>query len=174
MLHTLSMDDKKSAPFGYVNSPEPIGAAFSPDGHWVAYASSIAGGTSNDSGIFIQPFPANGTVYQVPKVRRGSRAFHPVWAPDGKTIFYVANSAQPFVVVSIKTQPSVTFGSPMQLPLSVPRPALISTNVRGYDLLPDGRILTLVPTADPGTTARSEIRVVINWFEELKRLVPVQ
>ena len=52
VLHTLSMDDKKSAPFGNVNSVEPIGATFSPDGHWVAYAATIVAGTSADSGIF--------------------------------------------------------------------------------------------------------------------------
>jgi len=174
VLHSLSLEDKKSAPFGNVNSPEPIGAAFSPDGHWVAYASVSAAGTSNDSGIFIQPFPANTTVYQVPKARPGSRAYHPVWTPDGKTIFYVPGSSYPFAVVSINTQPSVTFGSPMLLPATVPRPGLISTTVRGFDLLPDGRILTLVPAADQSATLRSEIRVVLNWFDELKRLVPVK
>jgi hypothetical protein len=71
-------------------------------------------------------------------------------------------------------RPSVTFGSPTLLPTNVPRPGLISTNVRGYDLLPDGRVLTLVPATDPGATPRPEIRVVLNWFEELKRLVPVK
>jgi hypothetical protein len=32
----------------------------------------------------------------------------------------------------------------------------------------------LVPATDPGATPRPEIRVVLNWFEELKRLVPVK
>jgi eukaryotic-like serine/threonine-protein kinase len=174
VLHSLSMEHKKSAPLGNVNSVEPIGATFSPDGHWVAYASNRTGRNSPDNnGIFIQPFPATGAVYPMPRVRTGSRDFHPVWAPDGKTIFYVANSNQPFAVVSINTQPSLTFGSPMLLPANVPRPGLISTNVRGYDLLPDGRVLTLVPAA-PGATLHPEIRVVLNWFEELKRLVPVK
>jgi len=174
VLHSLSLEDKKSAPFGKVNSVEPIGAAFSPDGHWVAYASNSTGRNSTDNGIFIQPFPATGAIYQMPKVRTGSRDYHPVWASDGKTIFFVANSNLPFAVVSINTQPSVTFGSPMLLPTNVPRPGLISTNVRGYDLLPDGRILTLVPDAESRATLRPEIRVVLNWFEELKRLVPVK
>jgi Tol biopolymer transport system component len=171
VLHTLSMDDKKSVPFGNVNSREPIGAAFSPDGRWVAYAATTVIGTSPDSGIFIQPFPPTGAVYQIPKVRTVSRAYHPVWSPDGKTILYVPGSNNPFAVVSIKTQPGVTFGSPILLPESVPRPGLISTTVRGYDLLPDGRILTLVPASNP-VILRSEIRVVLNWLEELKRLVP--
>ena len=46
---------------------------------------------------------------------------------------------------------------------------------RGYDLLPDGRILSVSPAAGDGTsgTTANDIRVVLNWFEELKRLVPV-
>jgi hypothetical protein len=65
----------------------------------------------------------------------------------------------------------------MQLPQAVPRPSLISTEVRGYDLLPDGRILSVVPAffQDPaGVVVRPEIRVVLNWFEELRRLVPAK
>jgi hypothetical protein len=79
--------------------------------------------------------------------------------------------------VSVNTQPSVTFGSPIVLPQAVPRPRVLGYEVRGYDFLPDGRILTVVPTPDQdaiGGALRPEIRVVINWFEELKRLVPVK
>jgi len=172
VLYRFSMDDKMSEPFGNVTSPEPIGATFSPDGKWVAYGSG--GRASPDSGIFIQPFPATGTVYQVPKVRLEGRSYHPVWAPDGKTLFFVPGSAFPLAAVSVSTQPVVTFGSPVGLSETVPRPGLLSTDVRGYDLLPDGRILTLVSAADQDTaggTATSEVRVVLNWVEELKRLV---
>jgi Tol biopolymer transport system component len=180
VLYRLSLDDKTSAPFGNVTSPEPIGATFSPDGKWVAYASSQGGGgsgTSPDSGIFIQPFPATGTIYQAPKVRLEGRSYHPAWAPDGKTLFFVPGSANPFAAVSVNTQPSVTFGSPIGLPDAVLRPRLLSTDVRGYDLLPDGRILSVVSASDldaAGGTAIPEVRVVLNWFEELKRLLPVK
>jgi hypothetical protein len=44
---------------------------------------------------------------------------------------------------------------------------------RQYDVMPDGRVLALVP--DPQRSTRSgEIVVVLNWVEALKRLVPVQ
>src|SRR5262249_16721739 len=44
VLHTLSIDTNTSAPFGDVKSAEPPGATFSPDGHWIAYASSERAG----------------------------------------------------------------------------------------------------------------------------------
>ena len=79
--------------------------------------------------------------------------------------------------MSVNTQPSITFGSPIALPQAVPRPSLISSDVRGYDILPDGRILAVIPAFDQdaaGGALRPEIRVVLNWFGELKRLVPVK
>ena len=36
-LWTLSVDDRKPAPFRNVQSVEPLGSVFSPDGHWIAY-----------------------------------------------------------------------------------------------------------------------------------------
>ena len=46
-----------------------------------------------------------------------------------------------------------------------------SGGVPNYDVLPDGlRFLMLKPVAGPPTA--SHINVVLNWLEELKRLVP--
>jgi hypothetical protein len=60
---------------------------------------------------------------------------------------------------------------------TVPKPGLTSTDVRGrgYDVLPGGQLLTLAPAATPDAAAAAalspEVRVVLNWYEELKRLV---
>jgi hypothetical protein len=96
-----------------------------------------------------------------------------VWASDGQSIFLIAASARPTVSVPIVTRPSVTFGAAVELP-NAPRPGLLSTDVRGYDVLPDGRIISLSPLTGDGQDAASkpEVRVVLNWFEELKRLAP--
>ena len=40
-----------------------------------------------------------------------------------------------------------------------------------YDVTPDGKRFVMVQTQGPGST---EINVVLNWFEELKRLVPTE
>jgi hypothetical protein len=40
---------------------------------------------------------------------------------------------------------------------------------RNYDVMPDGKHLVMIAASG---TAGSEITVVLNWFEELKRLAP--
>ncbi len=49
-----------------------------------------------------------------------------------------------------------------------------SLNPRPFDMLPDGRLIGLVPVDDSGGTALAsrEIKVVLNWMEELKQRVP--
>ena len=42
---------------------------------------------------------------------------------------------------------------------------------RPYDIAPDGRLL-MIKGAD-NQAPETQINVVLNWFEELKRLVPV-
>jgi Tol biopolymer transport system component len=175
-LFSLSLADMTSAPFSKVQSTQPTGAGFSPDGRWIAYAAAaqVGGIRSPDRGIFIEPFPATRAKHPVPKM---GIDFHPAWSSDGKEIMYVSAVAQPLVAISVRTQPSVSFGSPSPVSPAVPRPGVTSTDVRGrgYDVLPGGKILTLAPVATTGRAVaapRPEIRVVLNWQEELKRLVP--
>jgi hypothetical protein len=51
------------------------------------------------------------------------------------------------------------------------RGASVSTTpggVRNYDVMPDGRLLVVMPIGDSPPESR-EIRVMLNWFEELRR-----
>ena len=175
VLFSLSVADMMSKPFNNVQSTQPTSAGFSPDGGWITYAAAaqVGGIRSPDRGIFIEPFPATGAKYPVPKT---AIDFHPVWSSDGTEIMYVSAVAQPLVELSVRTQPSISFGSPNPVSPAVPRPGVTSTDVRGrgYDVLPGGKIVTLAPVATGTAVAapRPEIRVVLNWQEELKRLVP--
>ena len=87
-LWVFTIDDRKSQPFGPVQSRESFSASFSPDGQWVAYAFTdrTGGLTSANRGVFVEPFPPTGEKHQVPKM---AVDFHPVWAPDGMRIFFV-------------------------------------------------------------------------------------
>ncbi len=40
---------------------------------------------------------------------------------------------------------------------------------RSYDVMPDGRFVMIQPLQKP---TRTQVHVVLNWFEELKRLAP--
>ena len=83
-------------------------------------------------------------------------------------LFYVTASTNPIVSVPFTTRPTVGFGTPVEL-TRAPRPGLPSWQPRGYDVLPDGRFVSVLIAPGP-----AEVRVVLNWIEELKRLVPTK
>jgi len=167
-LWIYSVQDKKATPFGDVRASNPLNSVFSPDGRWIAY--TLRGPTG--AVIYVQPFPATGARFQISKDDIGH---HPLWSPDGKELFYFPG-ANALVAVSIATQPSFAFGTP------VPVPGGFTSNTtpempRNHDVTPDGKLLVVVPSgqrpsASPTTT--QEIRVVLNWFEEVKQRVPVE
>ena len=85
-LWILSLADKTTAAFPGVTSVDPIGSVFSPDGKWLAYATAAGGATTDvNRGVFVQPFPATGTVYQVP---RQLVDFHPTWSASGQELVF--------------------------------------------------------------------------------------
>jgi Tol biopolymer transport system component len=167
-LWTFSLRDRKATPFGGVHSSNPTNAAFSPDGNWVAYASTERGiGT-----IYVQPFPATGITYQL--FAKGSDSpHHPRWSPDGKKLFYDANEpGTGFEAVSVTTQPTLAFGNAVAVPkLFLMAGASLRTP---YDIAPDGRFVGRI-TAGQTEYVRSsadQIQVVLNWFEDVKARVP--
>jgi Tol biopolymer transport system component len=172
VLWVFTRDGGKIEPFGQVTSAERLSATFSPDGRWVAYASTgQAGGlVSPDRGVFVEPFPATGEKHQAPKRRLD---FHPVWSPEGRRLFYVPAAADPTVSVEVRMRPSIAFGTPVELPRH-PRPRVTSSGVRGYDVFPDGRFVSLGSLPGEGAADQqfNQLRVVLNWTEELKQLVP--
>jgi hypothetical protein len=114
----------------------------------------------------VEPFPPTGEKHQAPRSK--GRDYHPVWARDGAKLFYVTVNANPIVSVPFTTRPTVGFGTPVEL-TRAPRPGLPAWQPRGYDVLPDGRFVSVSIVSGP-----AEFRVVLNWIEELKRLVPTK
>ena len=172
-LWTLSVRDGKLRPLG-VTSQRTIDATFSPDGRWFAYSSSAENDRklmSPDRGVFVQPFPPNGAIYQAPKVLID---LHPVWSPDGRELMYIpALASAQLATVQVAARDGLTFGVPVTSPFwIIPNSSL--TQPRAYDVLPDGRFVGLIDASEPDgslTNGASEIRVVLNWFEELKARV---
>lgn len=164
-LRTLSVRDKKDAPFGRAESPEAMDAVFSPDGRWVAY--------DVESRIYVAPFPPSDEPREAPEAGR-----NPFWSGDGKQLFYGGAGRELFGVVTFSATPTPVFGIPSTVPrsgLNAPGPALR----RNYDRDPrSDRILGVLSAAsvDQTTGAATEptIEVVLGWFEELKLLVPVK
>jgi serine/threonine-protein kinase len=169
-LWSLALRDKKAAPFAAVHSDRSsTGAAFSPDGRWVAYTSTLnAAGAAYP--LFVQPFPPTGTIRQIV-----SRGVHPSWSPDGRELFFDTDFSG-FAVVSVSAAPTFTFSDS----LSVPKGGANDQGPqrpRNYDIGLDGkRFLGVVPggVASQSGLVAPQIEVVENWFEELKARVPTK
>jgi serine/threonine protein kinase/WD40 repeat protein len=165
-LWQLSLKDKTLAPYGDVRSSSETGAVFRPDGRWVAYSATEAGGVTS---IYVQPFPATGAKHVLVRSQRAS-PHHPIWSPDGSALAYVPGPGM-FERVSVSTQPTFGFGNPESVPRSF-QGGPPGTR-RMYDMMPDGRILGAVtPGQMGGENTMAEILVVLNWFEELKARLP--
>jgi eukaryotic-like serine/threonine-protein kinase len=181
----FSLKKKEATPFGGIQSVTATNAEFSPDGRWVAYSASagdqsaaVAGALN---GVFVQPFPATGAIFQVPRTEQQGGFRHQLWSRDGKEIFYMIGGAPVrFRVVEATTRPSFAFGNPATL--SKPSFWLDSggDQARQYDVLPDGqRFIIRVPAGSIGaftnaTRSAPRIEVVLNWTEELKQRVPTR
>jgi eukaryotic-like serine/threonine-protein kinase len=150
---------RKAEPF--LQTPFNEGAArFSPDGRWLAYVSDESGGFE----IYVQPYPGPGGKWQI-STGGGSE---PVWNPNGRELFY--RSGDKMMAVDITTQLSFAAGKPRMLFDGHYEPPPFP--IANYDVSPDGqRFLMLKPSEQEA--APTQINVVLNWFEELKRRVPV-
>jgi serine/threonine protein kinase/Tol biopolymer transport system component len=161
-LWMFSMKDKTSVRFDDVESGTPPDSVFSPDGRWVAY--SVTSTTNGATGIFVQPFPPTGTRHEISE-RAG---IHPLWSVDGKELLYSGAN----LAVGVTTQPTFAVGNPVPWPrsgLSSPGPSV----PRRWDMMPDGRVLG-VTVGGLGASTLQEVRVVLNWQEELKQRVPTK
>jgi len=166
-LWTLSLEDKKAEQFDDIQSPTPINPTVSPDGRWVAYQRyNTNTGSLGANGIFVQPAPPTGATHQI-----SAQGQQPVWSPNGREVFFTFGGGQ-LAAVSIGSGSAFSFGQLLQLRrgFSEYLAPVYSTN---YDVTPEGKFVGFVtPEQGPGGFAAGQINIVLNWFEELKRLVP--
>lgn len=164
-LWTFSLRDRRATPFSEViDSSLPTDAVFSPDGRWVAYQVGRPG--EFEGTTYVEPFPPTGTKNQI---GRGGR---PLWSRDGKELFFVPAPSR-LMAVTVATEPTFTITNPVAVPrgFGVAAPA----TPRTFDNMLDGRIVSVGPAGQSQSgSAPAQIRVVVNWFEELKAKVPTR
>ncbi len=131
---------------------EGLEARPSPDGRWLAYSSNESGSRQ----IYVRPFPVEA------KRRTVSRAGAegPRWSHDGQALYFRLGNQM--MRAEVMDGDDFSYGSPETL-------FDASMYLRGYDLARDDRFLMLRRSGYGGT---NEPHVVLNWFDELTRLVP--
>ena len=135
-------------------------AKFSPDGAWLAYVSNEEG----QDHVYVRPYPGPDVKFLVSGEEGGGE---PIWSPDGTELFY--RSGNKMMAVSMQTEPRFSSGRPILLFEGSYRGATSQpSGYAYYDIFPDGQRF-LMSKEDRTPT---QINVVLNWFEELKRLVP--
>ncbi len=157
----LQMRDRRVTPF--LNSrfdemyPEP-----SPDGRWIAYASDESG----RSEVYVRQFPRSGGKWQV----SGEGGKEPLWSRNGKQLFYHQGNKR--WVVDIQTGSGFSASKPRLL-FETPGYAG-GEPIRGWDISVDGQKFLMVKLEERKPRPVTELILVQNWFEELKRLVPAK
>ena len=159
-IWVLRMGDRKAQPFLRTRFNE-ASPRFSPDGRWLAYISDESGRYE----IYVHAYPGPGGKWQIST----EGGMEPMWNRNGRELFY--RNGDKMMEVDIATQPGFAAGKPRMLfegPYELP-----PIPIANYDVSPDGqRFLMLKPSESVGA-APTQINVVLNWFEELKRRVPV-
>ncbi len=158
-LWVLRLGDHKAQPFLRTPFNESV-PRFSPDGRWLAYISDESGRYE----IYVQPYPGPGGKWQI-STEGGTE---PAWNPNGRELFY--RSGDKMMAVDIATQPSFAASKPRVLfeGRYEPTPATFPN----YDVSRDGQRFLMLKPSEAGEAAPTQINVVLNWFEELKRRVP--
>lgn len=121
-------------------------AQFSPNGRWIAYLSDASGRFPGDYQVFLRPFPGPGPAWPI-SIGSGE---DPLWAPDGRTLYYQKGNSVWAVSVHLSTPPVI--GEPRKL---FSKPGVLLCGVS-----PDGkRLLLIVPDHDDDLSDRIMVEV---------------
>jgi hypothetical protein len=138
-------------------------ASVSSDGRWMSYESRQSGRFE----IYVVPYSGPGERKQIST--DGGR--FPLWSRDGRELFFEGLDGKLFAVAVqpgttlVAGRPQLVFDLPMLPPIGIRWP---------YDVAPDGQRFLIIHGGQPEDDATpSDLILVQNWFEDLKRLVQV-
>jgi Tol biopolymer transport system component len=166
-LATVERSTQKLERFGpdtFPGNPQP---SLSPDGKWVAYAEPSM---QTAPVIYVRNFP--------PTVKyRVDTGVNPFWASNSRKLYFVGVVGSAGIAsVTVTTNAGFEFS---KSPETVPRPQPLGGGPnlpRQYDIAPDGEhfVIVSVTDRDAQSPTQPHVRVVLNWFEELKARVPTK
>ena len=121
---------------------------FSPDGRSVAYNSDESGRPE----VYVRPFPEDGGRVQI----SASGGRRPIWAPDGKRIYYWEGGRM--MAATVARDPVLRV---------ISREALFEGRYENdFDVSKDGRRFIMIQSEPTGAS----LVVIPNWLTELRRL----
>ena len=123
-------------------------AVFSPDGRWLAYQSDEAGQPE----VYVVPYPGPGPRCKVST----TGGLDPRWGPDGTELFFRARG-----VAMVADVADENF-------CDTQAAALFEGLDEKWNVSPTGDFFITVAPREP-----PKMNLVLNWTEELKRLVPI-
>jgi serine/threonine-protein kinase len=141
------------------NAYNEFGAVFHPTLPWIAYVSDETGTEQ----VYVDRYPAGGSRQQVSL----DGGVDPLWGRASSRLYYRRGEEIMSVLVELEPEFHV---SAARLETELPRQGIIVTSVRSYDVASDGQGFLTV--AEQEARPPTRIHVVMNFFEELKRLVP--
>jgi serine/threonine-protein kinase len=155
------------------------GAQVSPNGRWIAFASTHEGSTPR---LYVMPITGKGFLYKV----LDSMAAYPFWAPDGNTLYFQTFNRESNTRRLMAAQVIRGAEPDGEQPSEIFEVGEISevmegqTGSRGFWMMPDGKSILEIAdepneeeekdaTDDPGV-----FHVTRNFFNELNRLAPTK
>jgi hypothetical protein len=131
---------------------------------WIVYESDESG---NQFEIILRSFP-NVDERREKLSLDGGR--YPRWGPAGSDEVYYLNPRGEMMAVSVALSPTLTIGAVTKL-FDWEKPPEGRSGIP-YDVSPiDGRFLTVKRAPSP-TAGVTNVSVVLNWHEELRRQLP--
>ena len=138
------------------SSPERF-AALSASGEWIAYVADEGTVGASRREVFVQSFPDLGPKHRI-SIDGGGE---PVWSPDGREMFFRQDDRM--LVVDLAYEPGFHASRPRVLFTGKYDAAQVGH--QHYDVSRDGQRFLMIKHGEP--VRSGEVRVVLNWTEEL-------
>ncbi|HZF32140.1 MAG TPA: winged helix-turn-helix domain-containing protein [Gammaproteobacteria bacterium] len=164
-LFTVTLDASRRVEPLLRSEYSEMNPAFSPDGRWLAYSSDESGRVE----VYVRPFPDVSHARWQVSANGGSK---PLWSRDGKEIFFLSPNRE-LMSAAVSFDAELAAGPITRLfdasAYTIPEHG---SGGRTYDLSADGRRFLMLrrPDAHDDPLRAPRLVVVVNWFEDLRRL----
>jgi len=161
-IHLIDLPSRRITPFRATKANE-VCPDFSPDGRWLVYA-------SDQEGRFeVYVAPSSGAAGAIKVSHEGGT--EPGWARNGKQLFYRSQAGTQMWAVDVQTGAEFSAGKPRLL-FQRTGFGVAGFSSRCWDISPDDQRFLMVKREERPLKPVTEMILIQNWFEELKRLVP--